>query len=384
MREHPASHASPSMDAYDVRRTNSSTSAPTSTPTSTVSTVTAASIDLPSQVRVAVTIFYVIVYGLLFVGIAYQLALIFYHRYKKLAYRTVFVALCLAWALLRVIMFALYFDLNVCTVAYDLPVVAYWLLYALPVCLQFATLSLFAHYYIAVVNKGGRELRQREGGGDEPSRCCRMSSSSFNAIVWALLLAIFVAVNTTCCVLTYADYNSLRKKSMGVIRPGTVSPYVYPILRVGITEGLFLLVAVTISVCIVKIARSSGLKRTLESEGMSAVQSTAIVLVLLFLTRIAYNIVATKTTLGVNSKGYNWPIVADEADYGGDVGTGYIIFGVVLFVWEYLPTVAVIVHFRVKRPPAVQREDVIPPVSQSYFKKPSERRPLLSSGSRPL
>ena len=41
-------------------------------------------------------------------------------------------------------------------------------------------------------------------------------------------------------------------------------------------------------------------------------QSTAIVLVLLFLTRIAYNIVATKTTLGVNSKGYNWPIVADE------------------------------------------------------------------------
>ena len=276
MREHPASHASLSMDAYDVRRTNSSTSAPTSTPTSTISTVTAASIDLPSQVRVAVTIFYVIVYGLLFVGIAYQLALIFYHRYKKLAYRTVFVALCLAWALLRVIMFALYFDLNVCTVAYDLPVVAYWLLYALPVCLQFATLSLFAHYYIAVrsvvgearrnffflalfqvVNKGGRELRQREGGGGEPSRCCRMSSSSFNAIVWALLLAIFVAVNTTCCVLTYADYNSLRKKSMGVIRPGTVSPYVYPILRVGITEGLFLLVAVTISVCIVKVRRES-------------------------------------------------------------------------------------------------------------------------------
>eukprot|EP00118_Oscarella_pearsei_P018345 m.187730 g.187730 ORF g.187730 m.187730 type:complete len:385 (+) comp39368_c1_seq11:77-1231(+) len=328
--------------------------------------------DLPWRTRIGVTSFFVVLYGFLFVGIAYQLFLIFYHRYKVLSYRTVFVILCLAWSALRVVMFALYFDRRLCTVAFDLSAVVYWLLYALPVWFQFATLSLFAHYYLQVVSRGINFER-------ESIRNCCFSRWMLN-LLWGLLLAVFVAVDTACVLATYADVNTKRKSGMGtVVKPGTKSPFVFPLLRVVVTEGLFLLVATVISACIVTIARRASMKRILEGEGMSTLQSTGIVLVLLYLTRTVYNIVATETSLGFKLSGYFWPIVADEVDYGGDIGTGYVTFSIVLFVWEFIPTVVVIILFRVKRSarPAADESDTARPVSHSYFQTQQERRPLL-------
>lgn len=107
-------------------------------------------IKLPWNARLAVSAACVAIYAILFLMILAQIVLTLYYRYKKLSYRMAVFSLCLTWAALRVVMFGLYFEPALCTVAFDLPVEVYWLLYALPVCFQFAALALFALYFLQV------------------------------------------------------------------------------------------------------------------------------------------------------------------------------------------------------------------------------------------
>ena len=203
--------------------------------------------------------------------------------------------------------------------------------------------------------------------------------------VWGIINLIFLVANTACSIVGYNQFNSHRypgdtsAPNEEVFVQSKSSAYLY--VRVIITEGLFLIVAMVISICIVKIAKDSSVRGTLEMQGMSVIVSTVVagLLVLLYLARTVYNVVALGNRKNVNSFGYDWPIASDEAEYGGDAGTGFVTFSVALTVWESIPTFLVTLYFRVKKPDPVVADKV---VTSSHFRKPEFERPLLDSNVR--
>ena len=104
---------------------------------------------LPS-VHFGLTVTYSLLYSFLFLFVYVQLWMILYYRHKRISFQTVFLFSCLFWAGLRVILFSFYF--NDATVANALPTFLYWILYCLPVCLQFFTLTLLVVFFFEVSN----------------------------------------------------------------------------------------------------------------------------------------------------------------------------------------------------------------------------------------
>lgn len=114
---------------------------------------------------------------------------------------------------------------------------------------------------------------------------------------------------------------------------------------------------------------------------MCQVTLIGITVVLLYASRACYNLVvlALADIKNINSFDYDWYNVSDQvglllcvkmtsfvikltvapltsdhlqADLRSSLGDGgYIVFGVILFVWELLPTSLVVFFFRVRRPP---------------------------------
>uniref|UniRef100_A0A671RB98 Uncharacterized protein n=1 Tax=Sinocyclocheilus anshuiensis TaxID=1608454 RepID=A0A671RB98_9TELE len=72
--------------------------------------------------------------------------------------------------------------------------------------------------------------------------------------------------------------------------------------------------------------------------------------ILLYSSRACYNLVvlALAKIKSFNSFDYDWYNVSDQADLKSMLGdAGYVVFGVILFVWELLPTSLVVFFFRV-------------------------------------
>lgn len=90
-------------------------------------------------------------------------------------------------------------------------------------------------------------------------------------------------------------------------------------------------------------------------QGSSVCQVTAIgvTVILLYTSRACYNlfILTFSQSKNVHSFDYDWYNVSDQADLKNQLGdAGYVVFGVVLFVWELLPTTLVVYFFRVRNP----------------------------------
>lgn len=100
------------------------------------------------SVQLGFTILYTTLYAALFLLVYVQLWLLYLYRHKRWSYQSVFLFLCLLWAALRTTLFSFYF--HNALEANHLPVAVYWLLYCLPVCLQFFTLSLINLYFTQV------------------------------------------------------------------------------------------------------------------------------------------------------------------------------------------------------------------------------------------
>ncbi|KAM9660123.1 integral membrane protein GPR137 isoform 3-T3 [Trichechus inunguis] len=92
------------------------------------------------------------------------------------------------------------------------------------------------------------------------------------------------------------------------------------------------------------------------AQGTSVCQAAAMggAMVLLYASRACYNLAA----LALAPRGrldafdYDWYNVSDQADLVNDLGNkGYLVFGLILFVWELLPTTLLVGFFRVHRPP---------------------------------
>ncbi|CAB1344810.1 unnamed protein product [Coregonus sp. 'balchen'] len=279
---------------------------------------------IPPYVKLGLTVAYTVFYSLLFAFIYAQLWLVLRYRHKRFSYQTAFLFLCLLWAALRALLFSFYF--RDCVTANALGPFAFWLLYCFPVCLQFFTLSLMnlycAQVYFKAKSKYTPELLK------------------YKLPLYLVFLAVsllFLVVNLACALLVKMTATEVKT---------------IVLVRVTINDTLFVLCAISLSVCLYKVAKMSLASIYLESKGTSVCQVTLIgvLVVLLYASRACYNLVADlRSTLG---------------------DAGYIVFGVILFVWELLPTSLVVFFFRVRRLPQDRSGTGIPNhvlSSRGYF-----------------
>ncbi|KTG33764.1 hypothetical protein cypCar_00035760, partial [Cyprinus carpio] len=295
---------------------------------------------VPPFVKLGLTVAYTIFYSLLFVFVYVQLWLVLRYRHKRFSYQTVFLFLCLLWAALRALLFSFYF--RDCVTANTLGPLAFWLLYCFPVCLQFFTLSLMNLYFAQVIFKAKSKYSPE--------------LQKYRLPLYLLFLCIsiiFLLVNLTCALLvkmqTKADTETVV------------------LVRVAINDTLFVLCAVSLSLCLYKIAKMSLANIYLESKGTSVCQVTIIgaTVILLYSSRACYNLVvlALAKVKSIHSFDYDWYNVSDQADLKSMLGdAGYVVFGVILFVWELLPTSLVVFIFRVRKPAQDRVRDL------SFFK----------------
>ncbi|XP_053170279.1 integral membrane protein GPR137C [Scomber japonicus] len=284
--------------------------------------------------ELSLTTIYTVLYSFLFVFVYLQLWLILHYGHKRFSYQSVFLFLCLLWAALRTTLFSFYFK-NVVQ-ANQLQPLAYWLLYCCPVCLQFFTLCLLNLYFTQVMFKAKAKYSPELTKYKVPLR-----------LFFFCLSIFFLVVNLTCALLVQAALERSESPSDGEIRHAVLA-------RVLINDSLFVLCAISLAVCIFKIAKMSSANVYLESKGTSVCQATAIgtVVILLYTSRACYNLVVVALSPQDRSSPFNygWYSVSDQADVQEISGEAYIVFGIILFFWELLPTSLVVVFFRVQRP----------------------------------
>uniref|UniRef100_A0A8C6SZQ4 G protein-coupled receptor 137c n=1 Tax=Neogobius melanostomus TaxID=47308 RepID=A0A8C6SZQ4_9GOBI len=279
--------------------------------------------------ELSLTTVYTVLYSFLFIFVYLQLWLILHYGHKRFSYQSVFLFLCLLWAALRTTLFSFYFQNMV--QANQLQPLAYWVLYCCPVCLQFFTLCLLNLYFTQVMFKAKAKYSPELNKYKVPLRLLFLSLSIF-----------FLVVNITCALLVQGALERSETPRHAVLA------------RVLINDSLFVLCAISLAVCIFKIAKMSSANVYLESKGTSVCQATAIgvVAILLYVSRACYNLVVVSLSLQdrPNPFNYGWYSVSDQADVQEITGEAYIIFGIILFFWELLPTSLVVVFFRVQKP----------------------------------
>ncbi|XP_035005873.1 integral membrane protein GPR137C [Hippoglossus stenolepis] len=284
--------------------------------------------------ELSLTTVYTVLYSVLFLFVYLQLWLILHYGHKRFSFQSVFLFLCLLWAALRTTLFSFYFK-NVLQ-ANQLQPLAYWLLYCCPVCLQFFTLCLLNLYFTQVMFKAKAKYSPELTKYKVPLRLFFLCLSIF-----------FLVVNLTCALLVQGALERSESPSDGGIRHAVLA-------RVLISDSLFVLCAVSLAVCIFKIAKMSSANVYLESKGTSVCQATAVgaVVILLFTSRACYNLVVVVLSPQDRPSPFNcgWYSGSDQADMQEISGEAYIVFGIISFFWELLPTSLVVVFFRVQRP----------------------------------
>uniref|UniRef100_A0A4W4DSA0 G protein-coupled receptor 137Bb n=1 Tax=Electrophorus electricus TaxID=8005 RepID=A0A4W4DSA0_ELEEL len=274
---------------------------------------------VPPYVKLGLTAAYTALYSFLFAFVYAQLWLVLRYRHKRFSYQTAFLFLCLLWAALRALLFSFYF--RDCVTANALGPFTFWLLYCFPVCLQFFTLSLMNLYCAQV------------------KRCAITLQGQFPLyLLFAGVSLLFLLVNLACALLVKMTDTQVKT---------------IVLVRVTINDSLFVLCAISLSICLYKVAKMSLASIYLESKGTSVCQVTLIGITVIFLyaSRACYNLVVLALTdiETINSFDYDWYNVSDQADLRSSLGdAGYVVFGVILFVWELLPTSLVVFFFRVR------------------------------------
>ncbi|XP_072125049.1 integral membrane protein GPR137C isoform X1 [Mobula birostris] len=283
---------------------------------------------VPPSVELGLTVVYTALYSLLFLFVYLQLWLVLHYKHKRFSYQTVFLFLCLLWAGLRTTLFSFYF--KNCVQANQLEPLPYWLLYCFPVCLQFFTLCLLNLYFAQVIFKAKAKYCPELNKYKIPLR-----------LTFLFVSILFLVVNFTCAVLVQGNVPENQLK-------WTV------FARVLINDSLFVLCAISLAVCIFKIAKMSSANVYLESKGTSVCQAMIVgaAVILLYISRASYNLVVVFMAPEdrPSSFNYGWYNVSDQADVEKVSDQAYVAFGIILFLWELLPTSLVVFFFRVQRP----------------------------------
>uniref|UniRef100_A0A674HEN9 G protein-coupled receptor 137C n=1 Tax=Taeniopygia guttata TaxID=59729 RepID=A0A674HEN9_TAEGU len=122
--------------------------------------------------------------------------------------------------------------------------------------------------------------------------------------------------------------------------------------RALLNDSLFILCAISLACCVCKLGKMSSANVYLESKGTSVCQAILVgsVVALLYSSRACYNLVAVAISPD-NVPGpfnYGWDNLSDKVHV--EVSSEeYVVFGVVLFLWELVPTTFVVLFFRAQR-----------------------------------
>ncbi|XP_060789650.1 integral membrane protein GPR137C [Neoarius graeffei] len=285
--------------------------------------------DEGSVLELALTAVHTLLYSLLFLFIYSQLWLILHYGHKRLSYRSVFLFLCLLWSALRTTLFSFYF--NNMAQASRLQPLPFWLFFCCPVCLQFCTLCLLNLYFAQTICKAKAKYSPELNKYKTPLK-----------LVFLFISVVFLVVNITCSLMVLTHKNMDTSNIKHIV-----------LARVLINDSLFVLCAISLATCICKLAKMSSANVYLESKGTSVRQATATgaAVVLLYTSRACYNLIV----LAVCPKdwatpfSFGWYSFSDQADVEIG-GKAYMVFGIILFFWEFVPTTLLVVFFRVQRP----------------------------------
>lgn len=292
--------------------------------------------SVPDNVKLGLTVVYIVLYSLLFAVVYAQLWLILYYGYKRISFQTVFLFLCAAWSGLRTTLFSFYIEDT--RKANTLPLGWDWLLYCFPVCLQFFTLCLLNLYFSQVMFKAKPRYAANPRRYKNPLRvlCFTMS-------------IIFLGMNIACAVVVFQQTSTnATQPDIGLVKKLVIA-------RVLVNDTLFIIGALWLAYCIIRISKTTSANILLEAKGTSVCQASTVgvMVFLLYTSRAVYNLLAVSPLRCKNemsSYGFDWYNVSDQADLVQVSKMTYVQFGLVLFVWELLPTSMVIFFFRVRKP----------------------------------
>ncbi|KFW77648.1 Integral membrane protein GPR137C, partial [Manacus vitellinus] len=150
---------------------------------------------------------------------------------------------------------------------------------------------------------------------------------------------LFLVVNLTCAMLIHGEVPESQLR-------WTV------LARALVNDSLFILCAISLAGCMCKLGKMSSANVYLESKGTSVCQAVLVgsVVALLYSSRACYNLVAVAISPD-NVPGpfnYGWDNLSDKVHV--EVSSEeYVVFGVVLFLWELVPTTFVVLFFRAQR-----------------------------------
>uniref|UniRef100_A0A4W4FNH7 G protein-coupled receptor 137c n=1 Tax=Electrophorus electricus TaxID=8005 RepID=A0A4W4FNH7_ELEEL len=282
------------------------------------------------SVELGLTVVHTVLYSLLFLFVYSQLWLILHHGHKRFSYQSVFLFLCLLWSAVRTTLFSFYFE-NVAQ-ANQLQPLPFWFLYCFPVCLQFFTLCLLNLYFAQMMCKAKAKYSPELSKYKTPLRLAFL----FTAVS-------FLVVNVTCSLVLQAEKSGDSVKAKHIV-----------LARVLVNDSLFVLCAISLATCICRLAKMSSANVYLESKGTTVFQATATgaAVILLYTSRACYNLVVAAVSPSDQTTpfSYGWYSFSDQANVEQISGEAYVIFGIILFFWEFVPTALLVVFFRVQRP----------------------------------
>lgn len=302
--------------------------------------------EAPVSIHYSVTIVITVLVGILFLLVYVQLVMVICFGYKLLTYQTVLLFDILLWASLRLTLYSFYFY-HCCEQVDKLDkTVLGWFLVSLPPCLQFFSLAVLVHYFSESIFKVLK--RRQEMASLAPPYRKMKKYRVFCEFLWVTSVLTFLAGSLVFHFLIDNATDQVNSHS---------TRSVLVILRVVLLDGLFLIMGITLGICIIIIYTTRAGKDVLEAQGGRKCIPPLIscLLIILFASRDIYSLVAAISgTNNFNLSGY-WVFVTDEGDFGfmADVKRakyGYIAYLVVLMVWEVLPTYIIISFFRVRLP----------------------------------
>uniref|UniRef100_A0A8C0U2Q1 G protein-coupled receptor 137C n=1 Tax=Cyanistes caeruleus TaxID=156563 RepID=A0A8C0U2Q1_CYACU len=170
--------------------------------------------------------------------------------------------------------------------------------------------------------------------------CTRKKYHSFGVVLYLgsiLTSLLFLVVNLTCAMLIHGEVPEKQLR-------WTV------LARALVNDSLFILCAISLACCMCKLGKMSSANVYLESKGTSVCQAILVgsVVALLYSSRACYNLVAVAISPD-NVPGpfnYGWDNLSDKVSVSSEE---YVVFGVVLFLWELVPTTFVVLFFRAQR-----------------------------------
>ncbi|CAF0707529.1 unnamed protein product [Brachionus calyciflorus] len=286
---------------------------------------------LPANVYLPLTIVLLLLYSFIFVIVYIQLFLIWYNKHKRFSYQTVFLFMSLIWSSLRISLFSFYFknaeDAN------KLVFVLYFCLYCLPVVVQFCTLCLLVLYY-----------------GEVYFKIATRNNKDKNNLMLRIAISISIAIFLVTSLLSayyVREICTLRKKG------ANCNIYQVTLIRILITDLLFVIIGFMLSFYLFKLARLSMNYSIPEQNNITLLKSTVVSACTSFLliSRTLYNIIAiTLDKLKLPDFNFDWINVSDQADLVNlTEAKKYISFVVVLLIWELIPTFVIVVLFRLKQ-----------------------------------